>query len=101
MIDRIIHFAAYHKIYLLVGAVLLILIMMPAKGRVSGTAQKALYLLVIIWVVCFGYKIRTGNDVTSLMHKNDAFNGESRPATVKGGPFNRYYSNDAGRKPKN
>jgi hypothetical protein len=87
--------------YLLTGAALLILILLPTKGKISSKTQKALYLGVIIWIICFAYRVNTGNDIAHLFISSDDFGNKQNSTKVKGSPFNKYYSNDAGRKPKN
>ncbi|MGB6291123.1 MAG: hypothetical protein WBF36_13420 [Desulfobulbales bacterium] len=80
---------------------MLLLVFLPTKERISSTTRKALFMFVIIWILCFAYRINTGNDIIYLFDKNDTFGNEHEPARLEGGPFNKYYSNDAGRKAKN
>ena len=96
----LIHFFTYNKVYLISGAFLLLLILLPTKEKISATTKKALYLGVIIWIICFAYRINTGQDITYLFNKSNDFGNQSQPAGIKGSPFNKYYSNDAGRVPK-
>ena len=99
---KLVHFITYHRVYLFIGAALLLLAVLPTKGKISAGSRKALYLVLIIWLISFAYKISTGHDIVHLFHRgNDEFGTSRQPARVKGGPFNKYYSNDAGRKPKN
>jgi len=100
MADYLIHFFTYNKMYLFSGAVLLLLVFLPTKERISSNTRKALFVFVIIWILCFAYRINTGNDIIYLFDKNDTFGNEREPAGLGGGPFNKYYSNDAGRKAK-
>jgi len=101
MIDYLIHFFTYNKIYLITGVVLFLLVVIPTKEKISPKTKKLLYIFVIIWIVCFAYRVNTGNDITNLFKSNDDFVvEESQPTTIKKGPFSKYYSNDAGRKPK-
>ena len=101
MIDFLIRFFTYNKIYLLTGLPLLLLVLIPAKEKASSVTKKAAYVLAVIWIICFAYRINTGNDIIYLFDKNDTFGNEHEPARLEGGPFNKYYSNDAGRKAKN
>jgi hypothetical protein len=87
--------------YLFTGAALLLLILLPTKEKISSKTQKALYLGVIIWIICFAYRVNTGNDITHLLNNSDDFGNKKNPTKIEGSPFNKYYSNDAGRKPKN
>ena len=101
MIDYLLHFFSYNKIYLYTGAALLLLVILPTKGKISPKTRKALYLLVVLWIICFAYRINTGKDITGLINRGDDFADQPEPAGIKGGPFNKYYSNDAGRNSKN
>lgn len=101
MTDYLIHFFTYNKIYLFTGAALLLLVFLPTKEKISSNTRKTLFVFVIIWILCFAYRINTGNDIIYLFDKNDTFGDEREPARLESGPFNKYYSNDAGRKPKN
>jgi len=98
MLNYLIHFFTYHKIYLFTGLALFLLIVLPTREKISSNTKKALYLAVIIWIICFAYRVNTGNDITSLFTTSDNFGEESPPKRIEGGPFNKYYSNDAGRK---
>ena len=100
MVDYGVHFVAYHKIYMFTGAILLFLVILPTKEKMSAKTQKALYLGVVIWVICFGYRIYTGQNITALFENNEALDNESQPVRIAESPFNKYYSNEAGRKPK-
>ena len=100
MIDYLIHFFTYNKIYLITGVVLLFLVIIPTKDKISPNTKKALYVFVVIWIICFAYRIDTGNDITYLFKSSNGFDDGTQSTTIKG-PFNKYYSNDAGRKPKN
>jgi hypothetical protein len=55
---------------------------------------------VIIWIICFAYRINSGKHFTDLFDRKDTFGDESEAGRLKGGPFNKYYSNEAGRKTK-
>ena len=101
MIDDLIHFFTYNKIYLFTGIALLLLVVIPTKEKVSSGTKKALYVCVVIWVTCFAYRINTGDDILRLFKSNDDFDDGTQSTGIKGSPFNKYYSNDAGRKPKN
>ena len=103
MIDFLIRFFTYNKIYLLTGLPLLLLVLIPAKEKASSATQKAAYVLAVIWIICFAYRINTGNDITYVFKSSNDFNDfddETRSKQLKGGPFSKYYSNDAGRKAK-
>ena len=100
MLDYLIHFFTNNKIYLFTGLALLLLIVLPTRGKISSKTRTWLYLSVILWIICFSYRVNTGNDIISLFKKSDNFDDESKPVHVRGGPFNKYYSNDAGRRPK-
>jgi hypothetical protein len=102
MIDYLIRFSLYYKFYLIVGALLLLLILLPTKEKMSPGTKKALYICGALWIICFGYKLTTGRDITRLFESRDSFHYESETKTseIKGSPFNKYYSNEAGRKPK-
>jgi hypothetical protein len=100
MIDYLIHFFTYNKIYLFTGAALLLLILLPTKGKISPKSKKALFLFALIWIVCFAYRINTGQDIIYLFNKKDNFTNERQSAGIKKGPFSKYYSNDAGREAK-
>jgi hypothetical protein len=99
MAYHLIHFFTYNKIYLISGAVLLFLIFLPTKEKISKNTRKALFVFLIIWIICFAYRMNTGKDIIYLFNKSDTFGNEPEPAGIKG-PFNKYYSNDAGRKTK-
>lgn len=79
---------------------MLLLVLLPTKNKTSPKTQKALYLALIIWVICFAYRINTGQDIIYLFEKKENVSNQSQPFQIKGGAFNKYYSNDAGRKPK-
>jgi hypothetical protein len=101
MIDRLIHFFIYHKIYLISGLILLCLLFIPTKEKISSGTKKILYLLMVIWLLSVALKFSTGNDVVDLFRNDTDFTSQEKgPAEIKGSPFNKYYSNDAGRKAK-
>ena len=100
MIDFLIRFFTYNKIYRLTGLPLLLLIVMPSKEKVSSATKKAAYVFAVIWIICFAYRINTGNDITYVFKSSNDFDDETRSKQLKGGPFSKYYSNDAGRKAK-
>ena len=93
-------FFKYNQLYFFSGAILLVLIFLPTKKKSSPKTQKALYVALAIWILCFAYRINTGQDIIYLFDKKDKFGNQSKTSHIKGGPFNKYYSNDAGRKPK-
>jgi len=95
----LIHFFTYNKIYLFAGALLLFLAFLPTKERISPNTRKALFVFLIIWIICFAYRMNTGKDIIYLFNKSETFRNEPEPAGIKG-PFNKYYSNEAGRKTK-
>jgi hypothetical protein len=100
--DHFMLFFKYNKLYFFTGAFLLLLLFLPTKEKISGKTQKALYVAAVIWVLCFAYRITTGQDIIYLLDNKDNYseynyNEESQPAKV-GGPFNKYFSNEAGRK---
>jgi hypothetical protein len=98
MLDYLVHFFSYNKIYLLTGVGLLLLVVLPTKGKISSKTRAAPHVPVIIWILCFTFRVNTGDDITSLFKTSDTFCDESRPVSVVGGPFNKYHSDDAGRK---
>ena len=98
--DYFILFFKYNQLYFFSGAILLLLAFLPTKKKPSPKTQKVLYVALAIWVICFAYRINTGKDIIYLFDKKDTFSNQS-PSTQKlGGPFNKYYSNDAGRNSK-
>jgi hypothetical protein len=99
MLDYLVHFFTNNKIYLFTGVVLLILVVIPTREKVSPKSQKLFYLAAIIWIICFAYRVNTGQDIISLFSKTNDFHMQARPDKLEG-PFNKYYSNEAGRKPK-
>ena len=101
MVDDLIRFFTYNKIYLFTGAALLLLVIIPTKEKISSNTKKYLYLFVVIWVICFTYRINTGNNITYLFKSSNDFDDESQSIKIEKGPFSKYYSNDAGRKSKN
>ena len=100
MVDYLIHFFTYNKIYLFTGAILLLLVLLPTKEKISPKTRKTLYVCVVIWIICFAYRINTGNDITYLFKSNNDFNDQRQSTEIKASPFKKYYSNDAGRKSK-
>ena len=100
MLDYLVHFFANNKMYLFTGVALLLLVVLPTRGKISSKTRIWLYGAVILWIICFSYRINTGNDIISLFQKGDDSGEESEATQVRGGPFNKYYSNDAGRKAK-
>lgn len=100
MLDYLVHFFTNNKLYLFTGLALLLLVVLPTREKISSKTRRWLYAAVILWIICFSYRVNTGNDIISLFQKSDDFGDESQPMQVKGGPFNKYYSNDAGRKAK-
>ena len=101
MNDYLVHLVAYNKIYLIIGAGLLLLLFLPTKEKISAGTQKALYVFLVIWIICFAYRINTGRNITHLFESRNNYNSQKQDAPrVQGSPFNKYYSNDAGRKPK-
>jgi len=100
MLDYLIRFFTYNKIYLFSGIVLLVLVLFPTKEKLSANTRKTLYIAVLIWIICFAYRINTGRDIINLFKKSDSFGTKPEPARIEGSPFNKYYSNDAGRKSK-
>jgi len=100
MLDYLIHFFSYNKIYLYTGLLLLLLVVLPTKGKMSSRTRGWLYVAVVIWIICFAYRVNTGNDIISLSSKKDTSGDETRPMQGEKGPFSKYYSNDAGRKAK-
>lgn len=101
MVDDLIRFFTYNKIYLFTGIILLLLVIIPTKEKISSNTKKYLYVFVVIWIICFTYRINTGNNITHLFNSSNDFDDESQSTTIKKGPFSKYYSNDAGRKSKN
>ena len=101
MIDDLIRFFTYNKIYLFTGLILLLLVIIPTKEKISSNTKKYLYVFVVIWIICFTYRINTVNNITYLFKSSNDFDDESQSTTIKKGPFSKYYSNDAGRKSKN
>ena len=99
MTDYLTHFFIYNKIYLFSGAALLFFILLPTQKKVSSNTRKTLIVFVIIWIICFAYRMNTGKDIIYLFNKSETFRNEPEPAGIKG-PFNKYYSNEAGRKSK-
>ena len=100
MIDHLLLFAKYNKLYFITGAILLVLLLLPTKEKLSGKTANFLYIAIVVWAVCLGYRLYTGQDIIHLLDRNDGYIAEERsPGTVQG-PFNKYYSNDAGREPK-
>ena len=77
---------------------MLFLVLLPTKKKMSAKTQKALYLALGIWIICFAYRINTGRDIIYLFNRNDNFKNEGQSFHIEGGPFNKYYSNEAGRK---
>jgi hypothetical protein len=100
MTDYLTHFFIYNKIYLFSGAALLLFILLPTQKKVSSNTRKTLIVFVIIWIICFAYRINSGKHFTDLFDRKDTFGDESEAGRLKGGPFNKYYSNEAGRKTK-
>lgn len=94
----LVHFIIYNKIYLLTGAILLFLAMLPGKEKISAHTQKIFYLLLIIWIISFAYRINTGQDITYLFNKEDNWGSKSKPVQLEASPFHKYYANEAGRK---
>jgi len=101
MVDDLIRFFTYNRIYLFTGIILLLLVIIPTKEKISSNTKKYLYVFVVIWIICFTYRINTGNNITYLFKSSNDFDDESQSTTIKKGPFSKYYSNDAGRKSKN
>lgn len=97
----LIHFVTYNKLYLVAGGILLSLVILPTKEQVSPATRKAFYLALVIWVICFAYRLNTGESIMNLFKNNDNFEQESQSTILKASPFNKYYSNEAGRKPQN
>ncbi len=102
MMEYLIRFFAYNKMYLFTGAALLLLIIIPTKEKVSRGTRKALYVFAAIWIVSFAYRVSTGNDIVRLFKSRGDyhFENQAQKAEIKGSPFNKYYSNEAGRKAK-
>jgi amino acid permease len=100
MVDYLIHFFKYNKIYLITGIALLLLVIIPTKEKISAKTQKALYLGIVIWIICFAYRMSTGEDIIYLFKNKDTWENENKPIEFKSSPFNKYYSNDAGRNTK-
>lgn len=100
MVDYLIHFFKYNKIYLITGVVLLLLVIFPTKEKISAKTQKAMYLGIVIWIICFAYRISTGEDIIYLFKNKDTWENESKPIEFKASPFNKYYSNESGRRSK-
>jgi hypothetical protein len=98
--ESFILFFKYNQLYFFSGTILLFLVLLPTKKKVSPKTQKTLYFALAIWVICFAYRINTGQDIIYLFEKKDNFGNQSQPSQIKGGVFNKYYSNDAGRKSK-
>jgi hypothetical protein len=99
MVDYLVHFFINNKIYLLTGIVLLILVVLPTKEKVSFKTQKFFYIAAIIWIICFAYRVNTGRDIISLLSKSNDIDIQAQPGKLEG-PFSKYYSNEAGRSPK-
>lgn len=98
MLYYVIHFLSYNRIYLITGVVLLFLVVLPTKKKMSPKTQKALYLGIILWIVCFAYRISTGDDIIYFLKNRNNLENENKPVQIEASPFNKYYSNDAGRK---
>ena len=99
--DYFILFFKYNQLYFFSGAILLLLAFLPTKKKTSPKTQKVLYVALTIWVLCFAYRINTGEDIIYLFDKKDTFSNQDQSSQKLGGPFSKYYSNDAGRNPKN
>jgi len=100
MVDYLLYFFKYNKIYLITGVILLLLVILPTKENISNKTQKAIYLGIVIWIICFAYRISTGVDIIYLFKNNDNWENENKSIELKASPFNKYYSNDVGRKPR-
>jgi len=100
MVDYLLYFFKYNKIYLITGVILLLLVILPTKEKISDKTQKAIYLGIVIWIICFAYRISTGVDIIYLFKNNDNWENENKSIELKASPFNKYYSNDVGRKPR-
>ena len=101
MVDDLIRFFTYNRIYLFTGIILLLLVIIPTKEKISSNTKKYLYVFVVIWIICFTYRINTGNNITYLFKSSNDFDAESQSIKIRKGPFSKYYSNDVGRKSKN
>jgi len=100
VIDFLIRFFTYNKVYLFTGIALLLLVIIPTKEKISSGTKKALYVFVVIWIACFVYRINTGNDIIHLFKNSNNFDNGTQSREIEGSPFKKYYSNDAGRKAK-
>ena len=97
MVEFLVEFFLNNRLYLFSGGVLAGLAIVPANGKISSKTQKIFYLATILWIICLVYRINTGQDVQYLFSDNGEVTGEAEPAKI-GGPFKRYYNNEAGRK---
>ena len=100
MVTDLTHFFTYNKIYLFTGVILFLLVIVPTKEKISSKTKKFLYVFIVLWIICFAYRINTGNDITGLFNSSNAFENENESKQIKGSPFKKYYSNDAGRESK-
>jgi hypothetical protein len=81
MIDYLIRFFTYNKLYLISGVLILLLIIIPTKEKISAGTKKALYVVAAIWIICFAYKVSTGRDIIYLFKgSNDYYYSEKQPS---------------------
>lgn len=97
MVEFLMDFFLSNRLYLFSGLVIVVLAIMPANGKISSRTQKIFYLAIILWIICFAYSLNTGQDNKYLFMHHGEVKGEAETVKI-GGPFNKYYNNEAGRK---
>jgi hypothetical protein len=51
------------KMYLFSGLGLLVLAISTSSGKISSRVQQFSYLGILIWLICIGYRVITGEDL--------------------------------------
>ena len=55
------------KVYLYTGLGLFILAFMTSSGKISSKVQQFSYFSILLWILCVGYRVITGQDIIRLI----------------------------------
>lgn len=63
MVDFLVELYTNEKVYLFSGLGLLLLAITTSNGKISSKVQQFSYFSILIWILCIGYRVITGEDV--------------------------------------
>lgn len=63
MVEFLVELYANEKVYLFSGLGLLILSIITSNGKISSKVQQFSYFSILLWLICIGYRVVTGEDI--------------------------------------